>query len=262
MMRFGTGTWSYNSLTVMAALEKIAGAGFSVAEIWMEHLLATKEDAKDIYTAARSLGIELTLHATSYDINPISENRGIASESIRQAYLALELARDLEAHVLVMHPGRVSSTKGQIPLYRKRQYELLDALDQKAGEYGLQIALEVMEKRPKEILIYPEEVDDLMSQGYRNIGLTIDIAHASTVMDPVEFIDSIKEEWIHHIHISDGSAKHTHLPLGEGTLPLERVLSRLCEFYEQAVVIEGYDPKRAEEITRANYHYLASRGYL
>lgn len=261
-MRFGTGTWSYNSLTVEKAIEQIAAAGFSVAEVWMEHLIATKEDTRVIRAAARRLGLELTLHATSYDMNPISENRGIATESIRQAHLALELARDLGTSVLVMHPGRASSTKSEVTVYRHRQYELLERLDKQAGDYGLAIALEVMEKRPKEILIYPQEVADLMSQGYENIRLTIDIAHASTLMDPVAYIDSIKRQWIAHIHISDGSTEHTHLPLGEGNLPLERVLSSLSEFYEQAVIIEGYDPGRADEITRANYHYLASRGYL
>lgn len=261
-MIFGTGTWFYNNNTVADSVLKIKKNGFSAVEIWMEHLLKTGEDPEKIKAIAKSEGMRLTLHATSYDLNITSINRGIRSESRKQMFDSVTAAAKAGAETVVVHPGRISSSKGNISEFRKELVSFLHELDRAANSEGVLIALEIMEKRAREILVLPEDANELMNNDWKNLKLTLDVAHARTVMDPVDFINQLKSEDIAHIHLSDSDSGHTHLPLGRGDTDIASILEALSRFYEGIIIIEGYVPGLGDSVLTDNYRYLLDNGWV
>jgi sugar phosphate isomerase/epimerase len=119
-----------------------------------------------------------------------------------------------------------------------------------------------MEKAPKQVYMLPEDVRRIMRMGWRSIGLTLDLAHAFTHMDPVDYIDQLQSRWITHVHLSDGSRDTTHLPLGQGDINIRDVLEALNEVYDGLVILEGCTPFRGHEIVAANRAYLQKLGWM
>lgn len=261
-MKFGMSTWFFQEYSVSDALKKIASAGFSVAEIWMEHLLKTSEDPYILRKEAEELSLAMTLHATSYDINITSVNIGIRKESEKQAFDAISAGRKLGAEIVVLHPGRLSSSRGSVDECLDTLFNVFRMVDTWAVDENVFVGIEAMEKRAREVYIYPEDINNFMSQGWKNIKLTFDIAHAYTVMKPYEYLKIINKDWIGHVHLSDGNEGHTHLPLGEGNIDVVETLNYLNSFYSGNVVIEGYIPGRGYETALSNYKYLLENGFL
>jgi len=261
-MIFGTGTWFYNDIAVAEALKKIKNAGLDAAEVWMEHLLRSDDDTADVKAAAGEMNLTLSLHAASYDLNMTSFNKGIRDESRKQTIDSIITGARIGAKTVVIHPGRISSSKGAKEEYTGELYKFLREIDSIADSEGVVIGLEVMEKRPREILVTPEDVINLMRQSWKNLKLTIDIAHARTVMDPSEFLNSLNHEWITHIHLSDSSASRPHLPLGKGDSEINKALKTLSEFYRGVIIIEGYLPGRGDEVIADNVSYLRENGWI
>jgi sugar phosphate isomerase/epimerase len=61
-------------------------------------LQATRETLDD-------LGLKRTVNSPSRDVNITSSNPGIRRESMQQSIEALEIAAQLEATVVTVHPG-------------------------------------------------------------------------------------------------------------------------------------------------------------
>jgi len=261
-MKFGINTWFFQELSVREALNKIREIGFRAAEVWMEHLLKTDEKPEDIKYESDKLGLELSLHGASYDINLTSINRGIREESKRQAEEAIIAGRKLGASIIVLHPGKLSASRVDKVKCRIRMVEIFEFIDEIAERESVRVGIEAMEKRSREIYVAPEYVQSMLEKGWKKIGLTLDIAHAFTLMDPIPYMRKINKSWIYHVHISDAAPGKTHIPLGEGNIDINSILRELNEFYNGLVIIEGYVPGEGERIVRENYRYLKSLNWI
>jgi len=262
MMKFGINTWFLQELSVAEALEKIRLTGFRAAEVWMEHLLKTKESPEKIREKAEELGLELSLHGTSYDINLTSINRGIREESVRQSKEAIILGRKIGANIVVLHPGRLSASRVDREKCWQELLGVLRVLDNMAMEFSLTIGIEAMEKRSREIFVEPDDVRRMFNIKWKRIALTLDIAHAFTLMDPLAYLNHINRNWISHVHISDAAPGKTHLPLGDGKININDVLVELEQFYDGLVIVEGYIPGEGEKTIKRNFEYLHSLGWV
>jgi sugar phosphate isomerase/epimerase len=260
--RFGCSTWFFQELSVSEALRTIERIGFSAAEIWMEHLWKSPESLDDIRRLAGDLGIALSLHAASYDVNIASSNPGIHRESLRQIEESLRAAAELGAGPVVVHAGRLSSSKGDMGEYWRMLSEAFDFLQRAAAECDAQIAIEVMEKRPKERFVAPEDVQRMMESKRPNLGLTLDLAHIQTVMNHEQFFHRIQKEWIFHVHLSDYSPASTHVPLGRGSMDIDGALLALSSHYRGVVIVEGYVPGAGLQTLESNRGYLRDHGWM
>lgn len=261
-MRFGSSTMFLREKPVTAALELIARSGFVAAEVWIEHLWRSDETPEVIKQRARDLDLMLTVHATSYDINICSTNPGIRRESLRQMEESLEIAARLDARVVALHPGFLSSSRASLETAWAALLDTVATLDAKAARYGLRLGVEAMEKRSKEFFVLPSDLQRLFQRAWQVTGLTIDLAHAQTVMEPRDYLAQIPAERIVHAHCSDNSPRQTHLPLGRGSFDLSTVLGALGEKYNGIVILEGYVPGQGEKIIPANAEYLRARGWI
>ncbi|UCC77967.1 MAG: sugar phosphate isomerase/epimerase [Anaerolineales bacterium] len=261
-MRFSSSTWFLGERSVKEALEVIARCGFTAAEVWMEHLLRTGEPPEEVRERAQTLAMSLSLHGASYDLNVASVNPGIRQESLRQVHQSIITAAHLGAAIVVLHPGRLSASRGSVDDCWQWLTEAVALMDQWASQEGVCVGLEAMEKRAKEIYVTPADVRRMLSKGWRNVGLTLDIAHAYTLMDPVDYMAQLDDAWITHVHLSDSTAERVHVPLGRGQLDVSAALTGLSQRYQGVVNLEGYVPGRGEETICHNFAYLQRLGWV
>ena len=134
-------------------------------------------------------------------------------------------------------------------------------LDNLAERLGVKIGIELMEMRPLEIFMLPGDAARLMNINFKQIGLTVDIAHMNTHMDPVKFLKALDPVWIKHAHLSDNAPSRVHLPLGDGDIDLSAVLDYLERIYSGVVSIEGSIPGQGEVLIKRNMSYLNKLGW-
>ena len=259
-LRVGAATMFLRELPVSRALEHIADAGYAAAEVWIEHLLDSGERPGALARQAGTLGLALTVHAASYDINPISRNIGIARESRRQIEQSLAATVELEAQVVVVHPGRRSSSRQPSEETWRRLLDWIADLDTTAARLGVRVGLELMENRPREIFMLPSDAARLMETSWQQIGLTVDVAHLNTHGDPVELLNQLEPTWIWHVHLSDQTPTQAHVPLGRGEMDLPRVLTAIRRIYSGIVSVEGYVPDQGRAVLAHNIACLRRLG--
>jgi sugar phosphate isomerase/epimerase len=229
--------WSYSLQDVIAIAESLH---FDGVEIWAEHYLRDKGKKTRITISQSSLIV--TLHAFSYDINITSMNKKIRRESLRQMFDSVNYAQEIGAQCMVVHPGKVSSSKDPPEEYWAMQIEALSEIALKANVIGMDVAMEIMESGEKEIVATPEMANDILDAiPMENFGITLDLSHAQLTGRPLEFIQKLKK--ISHIHLSDTKGNRPHCLLGEGDLDIIGILRALRERYDGLVIIEGWNPQ-------------------
>ena len=244
---------------VIGALEAFAEAGFQGGEVWAQHLWECGTPPEQVAQRAQELGLSLSLHAPSYDLNPLSSNSEIRIISRRQVLESFETAVKLGARLVVVHPGGLSSSTDSVEEYWARLEEYAIILNEHAGKLGLTIGIEGMEKKRLQFVTDLPALKRLAgileTNDLRHCGLTLDVAHAATIGDALEFVQSTPR--IVHAHLSDSSPHKTHALLGEGLLNLPEIIPMLLQRLETSphglIAIEGRyaaDEARAVELAR------------
>ncbi len=261
-MRFGLSTRILWEHSVAEALEIIARCGYPAAEVWTEHLWRTGEEVERIKKLGRELELELSLHAPFYDLNITSINPGIRELSRRQILQSIELGSRLGATVVVLHAGRMSSSKDHPEDFWHYFEEAMAAIEEKAAEQRINVGIENMENRPLEFFLRPADLRRFFSRSWSQVGLAIDVANATTVGSPGRYVAEVEGDWIVHVHLSDSRVGTVHVPLGEGDLDIKALLAALQQKYDGLVIIEGYVPGRGEEIAAHNFEFLRHLGFM
>lgn len=110
----------------------------------------------------------------------------------------------------------------------------------------------VMEPGPEMLVKIAEGVDD------RRLGLCLDVGHACSEVSrtaPEDWITPMRPFLRHvHLHSNFGSAD-LHLPLGEGSLPANRILDRLLRETDATLTLENQN-------CAASLTWLQVNGYL
>jgi sugar phosphate isomerase/epimerase len=232
------------SAGILGALEGIAKAGFCAAEVWASHITDSGIPPFLVKKRADELGLKLSLHAPSYDLNPLSSNSEIRSLSRRLVLDSLEVAAQLGAKVAVVHPGALSSTTDDPENYWGKLEEFVVQLDSRAARLGLTVAIEAMEKKKLQFITSISSLERLaalmVSVNARHVGICLDIAHAGTIGNPEEFLARVPR--VVHVHLSDTSEEKTHALLGEGRLALQQIIPQILEKMQNnkgLIVIEG-----------------------
>ncbi len=246
-MKFGIASrllWSYPLNDVIVIAERLRYEG---VEVWAEHYVRDRGKKTRLLFGKSSLAF--TLHAFSFDVNITSMNRRIRRESMRQMLDSLSYAREIGAGSVVVHPGRASSTKDSPDEYWEMQIDSLSEIAQRAREIGVNVNMEIMEPRKKEMVTTPEMANNILKAiSMENFGITLDLAHAQLTERPLEFIRGVKK--ISHVHLSDAKEGTPHALLGQGDLDVFEILQDLRERYDGMVIIEGWD--RLDELGMVN----------
>jgi sugar phosphate isomerase/epimerase len=173
----------------------------------------------------------------------------------------VELAEELGAPLVVVHPPYRWQSR-----YRAWLQERLPSLAQTTR---VDVAVENMfpvRVRGRSLGAFHavRTLQDL--EGFDHV--VLDTSHAAVArLDLLEALSALGDR-LRHVHLSDNAGKgwDSHLPLGEGVLPLDRFLAALAvRGYAGSIALEidlrrhQTDPAGLRRVLRANREFCASR---
>jgi len=154
----------------------------------------------------------------------------------------IRYAQEIGAQCMVVHPGKVSSSKDPPEEYWAMQIDALSEISMKAQEAGVDVNMEIMEPGKKELVTTSDMANTILEAiSMENFGITLDLSHAQIMGTPIDFIQKLKK--ISHIHLSDTKGNRPHCLLGEGDLDVIGILKALWKRYDGLVIIEGWNPQ-------------------
>lgn len=186
----------------------------------------------------------ICLHADINDTNIASVNKGIREESMKQAKQTIDFARDINANVVTIHPGKYGNKYKEDGAYRVL-YSSLCELEKYAGEVNL--AMENMEPEKNALCVNVEDVKKVIEE-HPKLTLCFDAAHAAMVQeDYLEYWDLLLER-ISHVHLSgvNGRNSHVEVSLAESLTDFSPMIKELKKF-NGVVLIENRDKQKAVE---------------
>ena len=240
-MKIASSSRLFGRQSLHEGLDLLKHLGYEGVEIWYEQLIgAPKRSLAQI----RNSGLSVYLHAATWDLNLTSINPNIAKTSLDEVSRSIDLADDLGATTVVVHPGRKSSSKDDPLAYWDRQVEILKFLARYAAKSKVSLAIENMEARARELVVYPKDILRLLKAcPQEELGLCLDIAHAATTGNIDAFLKSRLLERVIHLHVSNSTEGQTHTPLWVGMSHVKDGFKSFLTYFEGALVIEGYNPK-------------------
>ena len=155
------------------------------------------------------------MHCPVLDVNIASPNRGIREESLRQYRAALDLAKELGARLVVLHPGRKSSPREAAAAHWSYQVEAMGRILPYAEELGVVAAVENMDSGQALYSVQQwAHLDQLFADcASAQRWVCLDTAHLQDTSAVLSFIHQAGP-CIAHVHLSDATGQHLHLPVG------------------------------------------------
>lgn len=180
---------------------------------------------------------ELSLHAPFSNINIASLNPAMRKASIEELEKTVELAEFFGAGVVTLHPGNLTFPMQKNPEVAKRiQISSLKHLSEFAGERSTTLALENMPLQGSHLGKTPEEMEEIFRMvDSSHLRMTLDIGHAGTTVNLMEFA-SLKRYMV-NMHIHDNRGKDEHLPLREGIIQFDEFFRKFGK-YDGNIIIE------------------------
>ena len=231
------------------SLNFIESLGIEYAEIL--HQFPNEYIDRDIF---ESFDLKYSVHAPFMDVNIASLQSQSRRNSIDQVKSSIDLASDIGAEAVVVHPGLITFLGRN---FEDEVYSLADSAIKEIGEYGREVGvLTTIENMPNfESMIYQDmyRLNDLLVS--LDMSMTLDIGHANHVGYRADemYFDSIK-----HIHAHDNLGDDdSHLPFGEGSIDLKGIITNFeKKNYDGIYIIEvnDYDSiKKSYEYLKKNF---------
>jgi len=198
----------------------------------------TPENQAEAKQIAETTDLVITIHLPYSDLNLASMNQPIWEETVRQMKACLSLACDF-ARLAVVHPGHLSPLGMQMPdaAWSQNITGIRQICDH-AADLDMKIAVENMVNIPALLGRRPEEIAGILETVDReNVGFIFDVGHANTNGNVENFL-KLKDIIIHaHMHDNHGE-RDEHLPVGNGTVPWNKVAASLKD-YKGRIVTES-----------------------
>lgn len=248
--------WNYQPRDCLTIAKEHGLAG---VELWAEHIYYHDADPSELRELAKKNELQLTLHASSWDLNICSLNKGIQEQSIKELKKSIQLAKKLDVLHMTFHPGRFTVKSYLQEEHERALIENTKVLIQEANEQGVVLSQELMEPIPKEMLTTPEAMNEFLDAVGEGLYVTLDIAHTPLDESNINYLQQLKR--VNSIHLSDSSKQQYHVPLGEGDVNVDEVLHALSK-HSFPIVLEGID--MTEELHFLNKHlqYLTEHEWL
>ena len=227
--------------------------GYDGVEIWHFHLIKTGEVAKcaKLRELAHQLGLSLSFHALSWDLNFTSKLEEVRETSLRMLEDSIDLAAELNANPVVIHPGRITIPGDSAEEYWPFLIEGVKRLTSYAQSKNINVALEVMEHIKKEFYIKPEDANRILEEvPAENLGITFDAAHVPLDIDVLDYITRMVI--VMHVHLSDLTPEKRHIALNTGDRDFTELVKYISNHLQTDIAIEGMEYQRSEGLAQHN----------
>jgi len=207
-----------------------------------QHALNSKR-VKALKRVANSKGLDFTIHAPFVDINIASLNPILRRIMLKRLEKSIAYAHQLKSKQWVFHSGWKT---GVSEFYPNLDWQLnllsVRTLLAFAKKHGVEISIEntpepfpFLLKRMQDFALFYSELDS-------EIGLTLDIAHAHTVHQALEFIERFSDKIV-HVHVSDNEGKYdSHREIGHGNIDWQAIAEALRRIkYKGRVMLESIE---------------------
>ena len=249
-MKIGASTLAGIEFELEKTLDFIENLGIEYAEL-VHQYPAEFIDSEIL----ESYSLKYSIHAPFMDVNIASPQDQSRLNSIAQIKSSIDLANEINAEAVVVHPGLISFLANKY--FKKEVYEFANQSIKEIGDYAKDLGvMATIENMPNfESMIY-QNIADLNQLLVENeMHMTLDIGHANHVgYAPEDMIfDSIK-----HVHVHDNLGDDdSHLPLGEGSIDLKYIINTLeSKNYDGIYILEvnDYDSiKKSYEYMKKNF---------
>ena len=216
-MKIGASTLATFKNSLDDSLEFIESLGIKYVELL--HQYPTEEFDLDILN---SFNLDYTIHAPFMDVNIAALGSKSRANSIEQIKDSIDLANQIDAKVVVVHPGLIPFLAREMP---EEVYKVSDNSIKEIGDYSHDLGVNTtIENMPAfETMIYQDmnRLNETLVEF--DMGMTFDIGHAhhSGISPDEMYFDSIK-----HIHAHDNMGdEDSHLALGEGNIQLKDIIT-------------------------------------
>jgi sugar phosphate isomerase/epimerase len=144
----------------------------------------------------------LTLHSPILDLNPCSINPVVAQVSVDFAVSSVEMATELGAGTITMHPGRRTAKRPPGAADAKRFDHYIDRLREAAHNRDVVVCMENMEPVVNSLLCSPEKMRELLDNEPW-LFFTLDVSHAllKDKKEPVRYIELCHDR-LRNVHMS------------------------------------------------------------
>ena len=202
-----------------------------------------------------SFSLKYSIHAPFMDVNIAALQDKSRLNSIEQIKSSIDLANEIGAEAVVVHPGLASFLANKY--FIDTVYSYANESIKEIGDYGRDLGvLTTIENMPNfDGMLYQNmhDLNELLVS--LDMTMTLDIGHANHVgYAPGEMIfDSIK-----HMHVHDNFGDDdAHLAFGEGSIDLKYIINKFEEKnYDGIYIIEVNDldsVKKSYEYMKENF---------
>lgn len=240
--------WDADAETLMRTA---AENGFDGIELWAQHAETKKLDLETIRWLKKELGLNIVVHAKSWDLNYAALNDAVRRASVEEIKSSVDLAVELGADEVTVHPPRYTLKEDEAA--RDRAYESIREFYGYAKERGVDISMEIMEHIPKEMATTPDGMFGIVRDLRGKLTYTIDLAHSLT---EEEFFENIRIMGrVSKVHLTNKKGTKLHTPIPDGDFDFEEIYPRLLA-YGFPMVIEGYEEGDRYEALTENIQYI------
>ena len=227
-------------------------------EFWSQQIEDRNLSTKKLRDLSKKFNLDLTLHAKSWDLNLASINERIREVSLKEILDDVNLARNIGAKEITIHPGRFSVSYNK-EIYYKFLKESLNTILDYSTKKNINISIEVMEKIKNEFIIDLKSLKKLMGDNYEDFKYTLDISHCDSLEEIYFNLNNIKN--ISKCHISNRFKDKYHTELERGIFPMEEIIFKIGE-KNIPMVIEGMEIGRNNIVLDKNIRYLKEKNLL
>ena len=261
------GAMNFPVKPILEEVEEIAALGFDYLELAMDppnaHFSAIRDSRNQIQSALAAHSMGLVCHLPTFvSIADLTES--IRHASIDEMYSSLEVAAELNALKVVLHPGHIGGLAVFVmDMALEFGIQSLEAIIAKADGLGLSVCLENMFPRIQSFY-KPSHFTDILER-FPDLKLTLDSGHANIgSRDEQRIFDFIRQfcHRIGHVHLSDNLGhRDDHLPIGQGTVNFQKIAAALNECgYDDTITLEIFseDRRQLQESRKAFANMLAT----
>ncbi len=245
------GAMNFPIKPVADELAEIAALGFDYLELTMDppqaHYTTLRQQMHAILKALNSRRMSVICHLPTF-VYTADLTDSIRLASLQEMFHSLEVAAELGAQKVVLHPGHI----GGLGVYVKETVlahadNSLGAIIGRAQALGLCVCLENMFPRCR-AFVEPDDFVEIV-QRFPDLKLTLDTGHANIGSKNgrriLEFIEKFGGR-IGHLHVSDNlGERDDHIPLGSGTINFLEIAGALKRCgYDDTATLEIFSEDR------------------
>jgi len=230
--------------------------GIRGIELWDQQFETRNYQVIEYTKKAEYYGIETIVHSKSWDLNFASMNKSIRRASVEEIKKSIILAELIRAKEVTVHPPR-ETFSGNKEYYYENAYNGLKEICGFAREKGIRVSLEIMEKKPNELVSTDEELKVMVRDLYKEMTYTIDVAHCTSEEEFWKYFNRV--ESVSKIHISNRKGEKLHTKLSDGDFNFKDLILKLRK-YNIPLVIEGYDGGNDFGVLKDNLEFIKKIG--